>query len=189
MLALQHEHEHEGGVVVGVRGTGLLVGAGLLLALGCGASGTGPAAGASGPVEGVGQLAGQVEQLGRDHAASFAGLEVRGETVVVYRTPSPQLDAAVRALPGAERVVLRDAPHSARELEQLRARISRDIAHWEREGVLVSSLLVRHDGTAVEVTSPQAGRARQAFAERYGSGAPLVVVEGGPVQLAPSPGG
>ncbi|MEU8198403.1 hypothetical protein AB0C10_31950 [Microbispora amethystogenes] len=122
--------------------------------------------------------------LRRDFPRHYAGIVLApsGHRLIVYRRPSARLDAALRRrFPGAP-VQIRDAPHAARELEALAARVRRDIGYWRRRGVSVTSVAVRPDGTAVEVGVTGAARASAALRRRYGS-APLTVVEAGPTLI------
>lgn len=119
--------------------------------------------------------------LRRDFPLQYAGVALapsrRG--LIVYRRPSPALDAALRdKFPGVP-LQTRDAPHAARELEALAARVRRDIDYWGRRDVPITSVSVRYDGTAVEVGTTEVARASVRLRQRYGS-APLRVVEAGP---------
>ncbi|WP_182881245.1 hypothetical protein [Microbispora sp. H10949] len=122
--------------------------------------------------------------LRRDFPRHYAGvvLAPSGRRLIVYRRPSATLDAALRRrFPGAP-VQIRDAPHAARELDALAARVRGDIGYWRRRGVSVTSVAVRPDGTAVEVGVTGVARASAALRRRYGS-APLKVVEAGPTLI------
>ncbi|WP_327045518.1 hypothetical protein OG320_28105 [Microbispora sp. NBC_01189] len=122
--------------------------------------------------------------LRRDFPRHYAGVALApsGHRLIVYRRPSAGLDAALRGrFPGAP-VQLRDAPHAARELDALAARVRRDIGYWRRRGVSVTSVAARPDGTAVEVGVTGVARASAVLRRRYGS-APLAIVEAGPTLI------
>ena len=134
----------------------------------------------------VNDLAERVERVALQRFPDrYAGLEISGDRLVLYRKPSPQLDAAVRALSGEARLVLRDAPYSARELQRVRDDVLADADHWRRRGIVISSVAVKHDGTAVEVGTANVERARRELSQRYGATAPLEVVAAGPIVLGP----
>lgn len=134
---------------------------------------------------GMADLATQVERLARaEYPESYAGLEVEAGGLVVYRKPSEQLDAALRTLPGGQRLVLRDAAHAARELDRLRDQVTADGEYWQRHGIVISSVASKHDGSAVEVATVQLQQAERLFPQRYGAGPPLELVRGGPLTAA-----
>jgi hypothetical protein len=135
----------------------------------------------------VEDLARRVEEhMQQRYGEHYAGVEVSNGRVVLYRKPSPQVDAAARALAGGTTVVIRDAPHSARELERLRDSVLADAEQLRRLGVVLSSVAVRHDGTAVEIGAVDVERARRELARRHGATAPIRVVAVGPIAVAPS---
>ncbi|RGA06970.1 hypothetical protein DI270_000445 [Microbispora triticiradicis] len=119
--------------------------------------------------------------LRRDFPRQYAGVALAptGGGLIVYRRPSPALDAALRARFPKAPIKTRYAPHAARELDALAARVRRDIAYWGRRGVPITSVTARHDGTAVEVGTTSVARASAQLRRRYGS-APLRFVEARP---------
>lgn len=137
--------------------------------------------------EPVDDLAERVEQLARgQYPDHYAGVEVSEGGVVLYRKPSPELDEAVRDLDDEGVVVFRDAPYSCRELERLRDEIVDDAEHGRLDDVEVSSVAVKHDGTAVEVGVVDIDKARRELTRRFGTSAPLQVVRSGPIVRLPS---
>jgi hypothetical protein len=166
----------------------------ILWMAGC-ASGDGRGGSAPGPSEGparapstspadVSTMATRIEQLGQQrYPDQYAGLEVAGDKIVVYRRPSPEFDAAVRAAGAgsAVGVEFRDASYSARQLDQLRARVVADIGFWKDRGIAVYTVHARHDGSAVEVSAPEVEPAQREMTQRYGGAPPVVVVRGAPV--------
>ncbi len=132
-------------------------------------------------------LAEQVEELGRTRFRdSYSGLVLEGDRLVVYRRdPAPGLDQAVRSLAGERGVELRDAAHSATELEALRTRLERDLDDWRRRGVDITTVGTAADGSAVQVGAVDPQVARRELAGRYGASAPLRVERVGPVTPLP----
>lgn len=130
------------------------------------------------------ELAADVERLAQRHEDSYAGLEVDGNRVRVYRVPDGTFDAALRGLDGGDRLLLSDAEHSRAELQRVQQRVEADAEHWRRTGLRFSTLAIRHDGAAVEVGVAEPDRVRdaqRALEQRYGDAAPVRVVQAGPV--------
>jgi hypothetical protein len=115
--------------------------------------------------------------------AVYAGLEVmQGQVgLVVYRRPSADFDAYLRAQAGSQCVVVRDAAHSQAELQALANRISGDFAYWRDRGIAINTVGSRHDGSGVEVGTQDVAAARVELPKRYGTAVPIQVVEQGPV--------
>ncbi|MEU4216233.1 hypothetical protein [Actinoplanes sp. NPDC026623] len=126
-----------------------------------------------------------------DHAASYAGLEVDQQRVraTVYRVPSAAFDDFIRFSAQDTCIVVRDAGHGLAELTALHDRIVADLAAWEAEGVPISTVVARHDGSAVEIGTPDVDLARIELPRRYGTAAPLAFVEQGRVVPMAAPGG
>ncbi|MER6945935.1 hypothetical protein ABT294_18070 [Nonomuraea sp. NPDC000554] len=119
-----------------------------------------------------------------DHYAGIVVDQPRS-TIIVYRRRSAELDAALPALAGGHvRVEPRDAPHSAMDLRKLADRVQADIEYWSTQGVTITSVAVRPDGTAVEVGTRELARARTNLPQRYGA-APLDIIESNPTLLTP----
>ena len=133
------------------------------------------------------------------HADSYAGLEVdqRRVRAVVYRLPSAEFDDFVRISAEDTCVVVRDAAHSLAELTGWQSRITADLRDWTARGIRISTVGARHDGAGVEVGTQDVDQARQQMPARYGSAAPLIFIEEGPVTpmplsgppVVPQPGG
>lgn len=109
----------------------------------------------------------------------YAGIETRDGQVLVYRMPSPAFDAALREL--AVPAVPMDAPYAAPTLDALADRVVADIPYWERQGIDVTSVGARHDGTAVDVGTTQPQRLAPLLASRYGSAPPALAEPVGPI--------
>jgi hypothetical protein len=146
----------------------------------------------------------RIEAGGRDEFAdSFAGLEVDQEHVraIVYRVPSAAFDDFIRGRAEDTCVLVRDAAHTLAELTGWQERVVADLDAWAAQGVPIATVGARHDGAGVEVGTPDVFGTRSALTARYGSTAPLVFVEQGPVvplsvpprppgpPAAPQPGG
>ncbi|SEG80669.1 hypothetical protein SAMN04489712_113127 [Thermomonospora echinospora] len=125
--------------------------------------------------------------LRRSFPDHYAGVEIdpSRSVVIVYRRPSSALDADLRARFGDVPTRLHDAPHSARELDRLAARLRDDTGYWRERGVSITSLAVRPDGTAVVVGTDDVAKATRELPRRYGR-APLKIIHATP-QLPTSP--
>lgn len=126
----------------------------------------------------------RIDEGGRgDFQESYAGLEVDQQLVraVVYRVPSPRFDEFIRQAAENACIVVRDAPHSVAELAGWHDRVLADLAFWTARGIRIATIGARHDGTGVEIGTQDLDRARLELPARYGSRAPLVFVEQGPV--------
>jgi hypothetical protein len=127
----------------------------------------------------------RIEQTGRaDFADSYAGLEVDQERVraLVYRVPSASFDEFVRQTAGHSCVVVRDAAHSATDLAVWHDRLLADLAFWASQGIRIATIGARHDGTGVEIGTPDVDRAERELPAHYGERAPLIFVLQGPVK-------
>jgi hypothetical protein len=128
---------------------------------------------------------GRIDQAGRDDFKdSYAGLEVDQEHVraVVYRVPSDGFDDFIRQAAQNACIVVRDAPHSAADLGVWHDRVLADLSFWTARGIRIVTIGARHDGTGVEIGTQDVDRARLELPARYGSRAPLLFVQQGPVQ-------
>jgi hypothetical protein len=133
------------------------------------------------------------------YARSYAGIEVDQEQVraIVYRVPSAKFDKFVRNSAEDTCIVVRDAPHGLAELTAWHDRIVADLPMWAKRGVRIFTVGARHDGTGVEIGTPDVELARRELPNVYGKEVPLVIVEQGPVTpltpstmpQAPQPGG
>ena len=128
---------------------------------------------------------GRIDRGGRDaYPDSYAGLEVDQHLVraVVYRVPSPPFDDFIRRAAGNTCIVVRDAPHSVADLSDWHDRVLADLSFWTARGIRIVTIGARHDGSGVEIGTPDVDRARLELPARYGSRAPLVFVDQGPVR-------
>jgi len=133
----------------------------------------------------------RIERGGRaDFPDSYAGLEVdqAGVQAIVYRVPSAAFDEFVRQAAENACVLVRDAAHGLTELTEWHNRIVADLGDWRERGVPISTVGARHDGTGVEIGTPDVPGTRSALAARYGDPAPLIFLEQGPVTPLPRTG-
>lgn len=172
----------------------------LLTGTGCGTGGMGTpgdgsvkavnaADSSSGPVPSsdLASVADAVDRLGQEQFAEYyAGVAVQNGRLVVHRLPGSGLDEAVRALPGVGPVTFQAARYSLARLQPLRRRLESDVAYWAGQGITIAAVAIPADGSGVEVTTPQADRARTELLARYGSDPILLVVAGGPISVAPA---
>jgi len=132
----------------------------------------------------------RIDQAGRgDFADSYAGQQVDQGRVraIVYRVPSAAFDDFIRRAAEDTCIVVRDAAHSAVDLAYWHDRVLADLAYWTEQGIRIATIGARHDGTGVEVGSRDVARAKRELPARYGSRAPLVFVEEGPIVPLASP--
>ncbi|HEX9999110.1 MAG TPA: hypothetical protein VGB74_01540 [Actinoplanes sp.] len=135
----------------------------------------------------------RIDQAGQaDFRDSFAGLEVDEARVraIVYRVPSATFDDFIRRTAEDVCIVVRDTAHTAVDLAYWHDRILADLAYWTHEGIRIVTVGARHDGSGVEIGTRDLARARVELPARYGTRAPLLFVEQGPVRplTSPSPG-
>jgi hypothetical protein len=124
--------------------------------------------------------------LRQDFAASYAGLVLDHDAhaVVVYRKPDTALDARVHSDVTDVTVELRDARMSLQEMEDLRDRVMADSAYWSQQGIKISSVGPKPDGSGIEVmTSPGSSGDRKKLAKRYGTDG--ITVTHGSIILVP----
>ncbi|BEL11244.1 hypothetical protein Q0Z83_094350 [Actinoplanes sichuanensis] len=127
----------------------------------------------------------RIDRAGRERFAdSFAGLEVDQARVraIVYRVPSEAFDAFIRNTAEDNCVVVRDAAHAVAELTEWHDRVVADLPYWSAQGIHITTVGSRHDGAGVEIGTLDLEATRREFRSRYGDGAPLVLVEEGPVR-------
>ncbi|GIF43570.1 hypothetical protein [Actinoplanes xinjiangensis] len=127
----------------------------------------------------------RIDRGGRERFAdSFAGLEVDQARVraIVYRVPSEAFDAFIRSSAEDSCIVVRNAAHGVAELTEWHDRVVADLPYWSAQGIQIATVGSRHDGAGVEIGTLDLEKTRRAFHSRYGDGAPLVLVEEGPVR-------
>lgn len=131
----------------------------------------------------------RIDRGGRERFAdSFAGLEVDQAKVqaVVYRVPSDDFDDFIRVSADDTCVVVRDAAHPVSELTTWHDRVVADLPYWTAQGLLITTVGGRHDGSGVQVGTRDLERTRQALLARYGEHAPFIFVAEGPFRpMAP----
>jgi hypothetical protein len=117
---------------------------------------------------------------------SFAGVAMDTDTdrVTVWRIYSPDFDRELRTLPGQEKIVIRCADHSLRELLTLMEALVADGEYWKGQGLPVNRAGPRVDGSCVEIYSTDPTRYEAAFTAHY-PGAPLCFPEGDYGELIP----
>jgi hypothetical protein len=128
---------------------------------------------------------GRIDHGGRnDFRDSYAGIEVDQDLVraVVYRVPSARFDDFIRQAAENTCIVVRDAPHSTADLGVWHDKVLSDLSFWTARGIRIVTIGARHDGSAVEIGTQDLDRARLELPARYGSRAPLVFVDQGPVR-------
>lgn len=134
-------------------------------------------------------VADRIRDLGqRRFPDVYSGVEVRAEedVVIAYRRASADFDRSVRAeFPDAP-VRFQDAPHAERELTTWAEQVRRDLPYWQARNTPVHGVVVRHDGTCVELHTMTVDEVRSHAALRY-PGMPVCVVTGGPGWGATSP--
>jgi hypothetical protein len=126
----------------------------------------------------------RIDEGGRgDFKDSYAGLEVDQQRVraVVYRVPSAGFDDFIRQAAGNACIWVRDAAHSVADLGVWHDRVLADLGFWTARGIRIATIGARHDGAGVEIGTQDLDRARLELPARYGSRAPLVFIEEGPV--------
>ncbi|WP_229067990.1 hypothetical protein [Actinoplanes sp. DH11] len=131
----------------------------------------------------------RIEEGGRERFAEhYSGMEIdhRGVRAVVYRVPSARFDGFVRSSAGTACVVVRDAAHAVAELSGWQDRVMADLPYWAEQGVRIVTVGSRHDGAGVEIGTQDIDEARRQLPARYGSAAPLVFVQEGPIPMLTS---
>ncbi|MEU4218788.1 hypothetical protein [Actinoplanes sp. NPDC026623] len=88
------------------------------------------------------------------YSHSYAGLDVKGDRLIIYRKPDAALDAFVRGQIDDVDVEFRDAPYSLDELEQLTERVRADWHYWATRRFPLRMVIPRLDGTGVNASSP-----------------------------------
>ncbi|MER7460400.1 hypothetical protein [Micromonospora sp. NPDC126480] len=163
-----------------LRFAGALVG--LVLVAGCGGAGPSdvevgtsgqltPSSASAFPNQGeLEQIAAEVSKLGQGELASlYAGvaIDVQDDRVDVWAKDPTRFEAAIDAMPWRQRIRLHPAAHAAAELEPTFQRILQDQDHWRTQGLPVVQSGVRHDGSCIEVGTPDPQRAEREFRQRY----------------------
>jgi hypothetical protein len=131
----------------------------------------------------VRKAARRVRQLGEaDFADSFGGLLVdqgRNE-LTVYRRPSEAFDAVLRETAAGVRLVLRDAPHSLRDLREVQRRVEQDTPEWRRAGIEITRVGVTAAARGVSIGVAVLNDAtRAALTDRYGADR-IMIEQSGP---------
>ncbi|MGE3285751.1 MAG: hypothetical protein AB7J32_06555 [Pseudonocardia sp.] len=148
------------------------------------ASAAGPPAPAAPAAPAASDAASEVDRWAHERFPQvYAGVQTEDTRVLVYRKPSAEFDAALRELQLAVPAAALDAPYSAPELAALASRVVADIPYWRTQGIDVVSVGARHDGTAVDVGTPQPGQLAPLLPGRYGTAPPARAEPLGP--LAP----
>lgn len=104
------------------------------------------------------------------YSYAYAGLDVDGDRVIIYRRPNASLDAFVRERIGDVDVEFRDAPYALDTLQPLADRVNRDRHYWSTRNLPVRLAVPRADGSGVNafVATDDLDAARSEFRHRYG---------------------
>jgi len=123
------------------------------------------------------ELADRVRPVAQRFPDVYSGLAIEAECdrLVVYRVPSADFDAAVRAALPGEPILIRDAKYSERELEALAHRISDDFAYWRARGIEVVSVGGDPGAGVMRVGTKDVERVKREFPARYGIAVPFEV--------------
>ncbi|WFE22219.1 hypothetical protein O7621_02280 [Solwaraspora sp. WMMD937] len=116
------------------------------------------------------QIAMVVGRIGEDEFAEvYAGhaIDVQDDRVDVWAKDSAEFEAAIESMPWGHRVRLHPADHAAIDLEPTFQQILRNQDYWRQQGLPVVQSGVRHDGSCVEVGTPEPEQAERAFPQRY----------------------
>jgi hypothetical protein len=127
----------------------------------------------------------RIEQGGQgEFATSYAGVEVDEQRVraIVYRVPSDSFDAFIRRTAEDTCIVVRNAEHSSTDLAVWHDRVLADLPFWTDRRIRITTIGARHDGAGLEIGTQDLDRARLELPARYGSRAPLVFIQQGPVR-------
>jgi hypothetical protein len=104
-------------------------------------------------------------------ADSFSGVTADGSAFRIHRVPVPwvaEFDASLRRQHPELQLVFADAPHARATLDEVAASILRDISYWRAEGVAVTAVGPRADGSGVLVMVDRAtADLAAAMQERY----------------------
>lgn len=115
--------------------------------------------------------------LKHDFASSYAGLELQQPTgpadktpyaLVIYRIPSPGLDAAVRRALPTTNVVFKNAKYNALDAQQTVNKISADVSYWQSKGLRINVYGPWLDGR-VQIGIDDPAKWTAAIAARYGA--------------------
>ncbi len=121
-----------------------------------------------------------VRQLAESRYKSvYAGLAINtdADVVDVWSKKSAGFTAEINAQPWANRVRMHEAPYSNADLEPTFFRIIFDDQdYWKDRGPPVMSAAIRHEGTYIEIGTPDPARAELEFPQRY-PGAPFCFLE------------
>jgi hypothetical protein len=131
----------------------------------------------------LGKAATRAEQLSSSYPDWYAGVEITGDRLVVYRVPGSDLDGVIRAAVVDVAVEFRDAPYSHAKLTALAGRVVADSTYWAQRGVPIWSVNARHDGTGIEVGTSAGSQLLAGAKERYGD-IPIIVL---PMSSPPVP--
>ena len=136
-----------------------------------------PRAHASGPPNHgeLSAIADVISQLGQTRFRSvYAGLAINTDEdrVDVWSKKSAEFAAEINVQPWAARVRMYGAPYSFEELDRMHYRVLEDYDYWKARGLPLVQSGIRHEGTYIEIGTPDPVRAKQEFAQRY-PGAPF----------------
>lgn len=114
----------------------------------------------------------------RTYPDHYAGLSMNDDgSVSVYRRDLPQLDADIRERFKPLAVQFFPAAHSKKELKEVAATITADIAYWRTRGIEINVVSVPHDGSRVRIGTADPSAA-DPLRTRYGPDLVEVTGEG-----------
>jgi hypothetical protein len=133
------------------------------------------------------EAASAIEAFGRSRfPESYTGvaLDADGQGLVVYRRPSPAFDTALHHLMTGLPVTVHDARYPERELLSVVDQLRADDAYWREQGLRISTFGPRHDGSGIDLTTPDVELARRLLPGRYD--VEFLITRGGPVTPYPA---
>nr|MDT0659855.1 hypothetical protein [Micromonospora sp. DSM 115978] len=136
------------------------------------------------------EAASAIESFGRSRfPESYTGvaLEADGRGLVVYRRPSPSFDTALHHLVAGLPVTVHDARYAERELLSAVDQLRVDDAYWREQGLRIAAFGPRHDGSGIDLTTPDVDLARRLLPGRYD--VEFLITRGGPYAPYQSAGG
>lgn len=129
-----------------------------------------------------------VMRFGNEHYPQhFTGVALgQGSKILVYRTPTRDLDQAlIERFPRAELVFL-DREYTARQLEDAVQSVLADLDYWRGHGIQIASVGPSSSFDGVVVQTSQAGSVEDAFRQRYGDIVALMEPQGDFEVLGPA---
>lgn len=123
-----------------------------------------------------------IEAFGRsNHPESYTGLTLDADqrSLMVYRRPSASFDTELHHILAGLPVSVHDARYSERAMLAVVERLGADDAYWREQGLRIVAFGPRHDGTGIDLTTPDVELAQRLLPARYDL--EFLIVRGGPV--------